>query len=380
MKEYKYLYSKCLQEEVIRKAFRKLRKGKTARPEIRHIEENLDAEVAAMAEMIANTKPPGVPVENPEKAFKPPERHPRRIFEHGKWRTICKPEIHEQWLHHIIALVLEPIVKATAYRYSCGSMPKRGAHFGKKCIEKWIGSNHGKGFRYILKADIRHFYEHVRHDVLMRELSIRIKDDWFLYLIWVCIRDFGRGLPLGFYLSQWLANYMLEPLDSFILSQGFRFYVRYMDDIVIAGNNKKKLHRLRSDIAMFTGRRFRLKLKGNWQVFRFWYKGQKKTVGRPLDFMGFVFYRDRTILRKHILLKSTRTAQYIYHRRVRHRPVYVRKMQAMISYLGWLKHCDTYGIYRERIKPYIRARDLKRAISAKQRRDNHDRLESHTEH
>ena len=65
MKEYKYLYSRMLDEEVIRKAYKKLRKGKTKRKEIQQIDANLDAEVKAMRIMIENTKPPGVPVEHP---------------------------------------------------------------------------------------------------------------------------------------------------------------------------------------------------------------------------------------------------------------------------------------------------------------------------
>lgn len=229
-KEHKYLYQKMLSEDTIRKAFRKLRKGKSKRPEIKRIEADLENEVKGMKEMILNTKPPDIQVPNPEKAYRPHKRHPRQIYEHGKWRTICKPEIHEQWLHHIIVLVLEPIVTATAYRFSCGSMPKRGAHFGKKQIEKWIRSD-PKGVRNFAKTDIRHFYDQIRLKILLRELAIRIKDAWFLYVIWLCLKDFKRGLPLGFYLSQWLANYILEPVDKLITETlGIKKTVRLMDD------------------------------------------------------------------------------------------------------------------------------------------------------
>ena len=57
MKEYKYLYQKMLEDEVIRKAYKKLRKRKTKRKEIIKIDADLDNEVAAMREMILNTKP-----------------------------------------------------------------------------------------------------------------------------------------------------------------------------------------------------------------------------------------------------------------------------------------------------------------------------------
>ena len=65
MKEYKYLYQKMLDENIIRKAYKKLRKGKTKRKEIIAIDANLDIEVAEMRKMIENTKPPDVEVEHP---------------------------------------------------------------------------------------------------------------------------------------------------------------------------------------------------------------------------------------------------------------------------------------------------------------------------
>lgn len=37
-KEYKYLYREMLKEDVIRKAYKKLRKGKTKRKEIQYID------------------------------------------------------------------------------------------------------------------------------------------------------------------------------------------------------------------------------------------------------------------------------------------------------------------------------------------------------
>lgn len=365
MKQYKYLYSKMLSEDLIREAFRQLRRGKTTRPEIIQIETDSDNEVHRMQEMIRNTRPPGVPVENPALAYVPAPRHPRRIFERGKWRTICKPEIHEQWLHHIIILVLEPIISATAYRYSCGSVPDRGIHFGKKKIEAWIRKDGGRNCRYVAKMDIRHFYDNVRHDILFRELQTRIRDPWFLHIIRLCLSGFRKGLPLGFYLSQWLANYMLEPLDLLIIDSGFRYYMRFMDDIVIFAANKKALHRMVAEIRMFLGRRFRMSLKSDWQVFRFWCRKRNGDVtGRPLDYMGFIFYRDRTVLRRRILFRATRTARRLHRTAARGRKLYRRQVMAMISYLGWMKHCCTYGVYLTMIRPMINPRKLRRIVAA----------------
>ena len=370
MKEYKYLYQKMLDENIIRKAYKKLRKGKTKRKEIIAIDANIDIEVAAMQKMIENTKPPDVPVENPELAYKPCKRTPKIIFEHGKKRKIFMPEIHEQWLHHIIVLILEPIITATSYRYSCGSFPKRGAHYGKKYILKIL--RNGKGIRNFGKIDIRHFYDNIRINILMKELAIRIKDNWFLYIIRLCLKGFKKGIPLGFYISQWLANYILEPLDKFITEKlGLKDFVRYMDDMIFFDNAKKKLQAAIVNIRIFIGRRYRLKLKGNYQVCRFYYEGKRKKIGRPLDFMGFQFYRNKVILRKSIMIAATRMAKRLAQAKVAGRGYYAKHVKAMLSYVGWFDCTDTYDCYTEYVKPLVNVGKLKRIVSKLDRRNNH---------
>lgn len=375
MKEYKYLYRQMLDEKVVRKAYKNLRKGKTKRKEIQQIDANLDAEVQAMIKMIENTKPPDVPVEHPELAYKPKKRTPKIIFEHGKRRKIYMPEIHEQWLHHIIVLVLQPIISATAYPYSCGSFPKRGGHYGKKQLVRWIKS--GKGIRNFAKIDIRHFYENIRLNILMRELSIRIKDEWFLYIIWLCLKDFKKGIPLGFYISQWLANYLLEPLDKFITEKlGFKKYERYMDDMTFFDNAKKSLHKAIEAIRIFIGRRFRLKLKRNYQVCKFYYEKAGKVVGRCLDYMGFQFFREKVVIRKSIMLSATRLAAKLHKAKEAGRGYYEKHIKAMLSYMGWFSCTDTYNCYLEYIKPNINIRSLKQIVSKLDRRKNkHDEME-----
>lgn len=375
-KQYKYLYRKMLDEQTVRKAYKKLRKGKTKRKEIQFIDEHLDEEVAKMIEMIRNTRPGEV--EHPELAFVPCQRTPRYIREHGKIRRIYMPEIHEQWLHHIIVLILEPIITATAYPYSCGSFPKRGAHYGKRQMERWIKS--GEGIRNFAKIDIRHFYDNIQVRILMRELRIRIKDDWFLYIVELCFRGIKKGIPLGFYISQWLANYLLEPLDRMITEKlGIKKFIRYMDDMTFFDNSKKKLHEAIVAIMQLLGRRFRLKLKHNYQVCKFdFVKKTGKRIGRVIDFMGFVFFRSRTVIRKSIMLSATRLASKMNRAKEQLRGYYRKHIEAMISYMGWFSCTDTYQCYEERIKPQVNIGNLKRIISKLQRRQNHESMENRT--
>ena len=80
-----------------------------------------------------------------------------------------------------------------------------------------------------------------------------------------------------------------------------------MDEIVIFGRNKKELHKIRREIEKYLRVNLKLKIKENWQVFRFEYKDK----GRPLDFMGWQFCRDKTILRKSIFIRIMRKAKRV---------------------------------------------------------------------
>lgn len=172
------------------------------------------------------------------------------------------------------------------------------------------------------------------------------------------------GLPLGFYTSQWFSNWYLQELDHYIKEElHANYYSRYMDDMVIFGNNKKTLHRMRKSINDYLNTKLGLELKGNWQVFLFDWKGR----GRDLDFMGFRFYRNRTILRKSIMYKATRKASKISKKA--HPTIY--DVRQMMSYLGWIDCTDTYQMYHCWIKPMVCFQRMKRYISKHDLDDPH---------
>ncbi len=269
------------------------------------------------------------------------------------------------------------------YEFSCGSVPHRGAHYGKKYIEKWIKTD-GKNCKYILKMDIRHFFESVDHGVLKEWLAKKIRDKRMLHILNLIIDGAGnpagddrkdvKGLPLGFYTSQWLANFMLQPLDHYIKEElRAVHYIRYMDDMVVFGRNKKELHRMQQSIALFLRDRFNLEMKGNWQVFRFEYVERKtgKVKGRPLDFMGFEFHKERTILRESIMLSCTRKVNRVSKKDV----ITWYDATAILSYMGYLTHTDTYEMYLQRVKPHVNVKKLKKIVSKHSKREEKKKRE-----
>ena len=119
---------------------------------------------------------------------------------------------------------------------------------------------------------------------------------------------------------------------------------------------------MREAIADYLQSELGLKLKANWQVFRFSYGNNQ---GRDLDFMGFRFYRNKTVLRKSIMYKATRKARKISKKE---KPTILDARQ-MLSYLGWIDCTDTYRMYEKWIKPYVSFKQLKRKISQFDRHD-----------
>lgn len=361
-KQYKYLYKQVTDETVIRQAYKNMRKFKTKRDEIKEIDNDLDTWVKHMKTMLENTKPDGE-AEHPELGFKPPKHEPKIVKEFGKVREIYVPNIEEQWVHHIIILVLKPILLARFHEHSFGSIPKRGIHKGKRQIERWIQRKHPK---YFFKGDVRHFYASIRIDMLIAQLEEFIKDNWMIHIIKVCFTYFKKGLPLGYYISQWFGNLFLEKVDQLIYLAGFD-HVRYVDDIGIISNNKRKLYRLVEMIKIQLGK-LRLRLKGSWQIFRI-----RK---HPIDFLGFTFYENRTVIRKRIVRNILRCVHKIRRARAEHRPIWIKLARTLLSYMGWITNSDTYDFYLYNIKPYVQISTLKRIVSKRDREENrHDSME-----
>lgn len=303
MKSYNHLWEQFISEENIRLAIINSSKGKRNRKLVKEIYENPDKWIPKIRQYAEK--------------FKNCNHAPIEIYDGitRKKRKIITPQYKEQIVHHMIINVLEPIFKHGMYEHSYGSIPERGSHKGKKLVERWI-KNDRKNVKYCLKMDIRKFFDSIPHDILKNKLALTIHDKKILEVINELIDVNKEGIPLGFYTSQWLANWYLQGLDHYIKENlQAKYYIRYMDDMVIFGSNKRKLHKIRIAISKYL-EELGLELKDNWQVFRFDYVKSGKHYGRPLDYMGFKFYRDKTILRTSIMLKSTRKAKK-YTKRVK---------------------------------------------------------------
>lgn len=309
------------------------------------------------------------------------DNHTPQIIYDGvrrKQRAILVPSMREQIVHHMIVNVLKPIVLKPMYTHSYGSIPGRGAtkgkglkrtRGGKEAIERFI-KNRPKDVKYCLKMDIHKFFDSVPHDILKSMFARTIHDKRFLSVLNTVIdaNPSKVGIPLGFYTSQWFANFYLTGLDHYIKeSLHAKGYFRYMDDMVIFDGNKRRLHEIREKVEKYLYFVLGLKMNPHWQVFLFDYTNKNgKTVGRFLDFMGFRFYRTRTTLRRALMLKATRKARRICKKK----PKTVYDCRQMLSYKGWITPTDTYNMYKKWIKPFVSFKNLRKHLGRVQRKEN----------
>lgn len=99
-----------------------------------------------------------------------------------KERTIIVPTMEELLVQHCIVNAMKPMFCKGMYEHSYASLPGRGAHKGKQVIEKWIRID-PKNCKYVLKMDIRHFFDSIPHDRLKAKLKKTVHDEKMLDLL-----------------------------------------------------------------------------------------------------------------------------------------------------------------------------------------------------
>lgn len=271
-----------------------------------------------------------------------------------KYREIHEPKLWpDQYIHHILVQVIkEPIMRRMDH-WVCGSIPKRGTHYGVRAISKWM--RNPRKTKYCAELDIRHFYQNIEPKIVIESLLKVIKDRKVIDL---AERILTQGVAIGFYTSQWFANLVLQDMDIFIRMQSTE-YVRYMDNITVFHSNKRKLHKLVDKIAVWLDGR-RLRLKYNWQVFR--------TKCREPQALGYRFGNGYILPRKRNLFRLKRQLSRVYKRMSKLRKATANQARGLMSRLGQLCWCNSTNIRNMHVKTGLIAK-LKNIIRTVQRKE-----------
>ena len=380
------LFSKIYAIDNLRLAYKNAKKGKGWYKEVKEIEKDLDRYLNELRESLINHTYHTSPYE---------------IFtriEGQKEREIYKlpfyPDRVCQWA---ILQVIEPFILKNLTRDTYSALPKRGAmpiikalrgyervikKDGKVVRKKWIPSilvSDPENTAYCLKLDIRKYYPTIVHDVLKVKFRELFKDEELIWLLdeiidsistcpateentetlqrlGVCVnvvvdddgREFidGVGIPIGNYVSQYDGNFNLSALDHWLKEEkGIKYYFRYMDDMVILSGSKEELHKLKREIDDFLAQNLKQVVKHNWQVF--------PSKVRGIDFVGYRFFGEYTLLRKSTCKTFKKKMLAISKKRENNVSPTYSEWCSFNSYMGWLKHCDSYRLFQKYVQPNV---------------------------
>lgn len=306
MKRKGNIYQDICSIENLTLAEKKARKGKPNQYGIQVFDRNPDSNLLLLNEALLN------------KSFRTSPYTTFKVYEPKEREVFRLPYYPDRIVHHAVMNKLEQIFVSTftADTYSC--IKGKGIHGAARAVKHSLKDV--KGTQYCLKLDLKKFYPSVDHEVLKALLRRKIKDADLLWLLDEII-DSAPGLPIGNYLSQYLANFYLAYFDHWIKEQkGIKHYFRYADDIVVLATDKDYLHALFTDIKHYLNHHLKLTIKSNYQVF--------PVNVRGIDFVGYVFRHTHTRLRKGIKKNYARAVAK------------KKNKQSLASYKGWTDHAD----------------------------------------
>ena len=267
----------------------------------------------------------------------------------GKTRHLKIPCLEDQAVEIAWLNIATPFIEKRNYYYNCGSIPKAGQSRAVEALKRWTTEIKAK---YAVTADIRKFYDTCPHWVVMQGLRRIFKDERFLAVAEAMLANMsadGVGLAIGHPASHWLANVAVMAIDHELRRKfpDVRF-TRYMDNYGMVCNNKRHLRKaflhLKQRIEAL-----RMRIKHDWQLFLVKVRG--------ITFLSYRIFVGFTILAKRLMFRIARKM-----RRAKER-MSVHMAMGVVSYLGILKHCNSYNFKMERVYPYINQKQCRRLIS-----------------
>lgn len=358
MKTFRNLFPSLCSYDNVLLAFKKARKRKTLKPYVIGFEQDLKNNLLQLRyELLFHAYRP-----KPIKIF---------ILKDPKTRKIGKSEFRDRIVHHALCNIIEPILEKRFIYDSYANQKRKGTLaaikrfdiFKRKVSRNFTtikGSKKIKGF--VLKSDVKQFFETVDHNILMNILKRAIKDEKVMRLIKIILANYntkekGKGMPLGNLTSQFFANVYLNELDQFVKHKlKAKYYLRYVDDFVILNRSREQLEIYKEKINRFLRKTLGLQL----------HPEKSKIV--PLDngttFLGLRIFAYHKMLRKRNLRKFARKCAQLYMEYVRGLISYDKVYDFFEGWFAWSKHANTYRFRRSISKSF--EEKFKHEISTKE--------------
>src|SRR3989344_5375651 len=182
MKTYKNIYHSLCSLENLEWAFEKAKRKKLNKSYVVDFEKNLNKELNLIRQEL-------------EALTYHPQPHKRFIIRDPKTRTIHASTFRDRVVYHALVNIIEPIFEKIFIYDSYASRKKKGTlkavqrfnQFKRKVskngrpLKNYIDNNQVIG--YCLKADIKHYFDEVYHNVLLKIIKMKIRDEKVIHLI-----------------------------------------------------------------------------------------------------------------------------------------------------------------------------------------------------
>jgi RNA-directed DNA polymerase len=153
-------------------------------------------------------------------------------------RPLGVPTIRDRVVQTSLRNVIEPIFERDFAEHSYGFRPGRSCRDALRRVDQRLKT----GYRYVVDADLKSYFDTIPHDRLMERIREKISDGRVLRLIETFLKQGvmdglrewtpEEGSPQGAVISPLLSNIYLDRLDHEMAQAGFSM-VRYADDFVI---------------------------------------------------------------------------------------------------------------------------------------------------
>ena len=341
MKTYKNIYNKIYSIKNLKLAYKKAKDGKENRDYVKKFKKNLDPELKKLQEEL--------------KSFTYSPRNLNRfIVRDPKNRVIHSSNFRDRVVYHALVNLLEPIFEKVFIHDSYASRKNKGVHkailrfdkFKRKVSQNGIlvknasDNNLVKG--YVLKADIRKYFDTVDHGALLKIIKRKIQDEKVIWLIKQILNNFntkikGKGMPLGNLTSQFFANVYLNELDYFIKYRlRTKYYIRYVDDFVIFNKDKKFLEYCKIEISNYLTKNLKLDLHPE--------KSNIIPLRNGITFLGYKIFYHHKLLKKSNKINFYKNLDYSVWLHNNEEITYNNLLMAFKGWEGYAIWADTYNM------------------------------------
>ncbi|MBI2630391.1 helix-turn-helix domain-containing protein [Candidatus Pacearchaeota archaeon] len=329
MKPKENLYEKLWDINNLFLAFNNAKKGKTKRRYVKRFQRNINENLFKLQQELITKNYNHCEL----KTF---------ILRDPKTRKISKSAFRDRVVHHALCNIIVPIFEKSFIYDSHANQIGKGTLKALQRFDEFkrkVSRNNTREC-FVLKADIKHYFEEIDHQILIEIIRRKIKDEKVIWLIEkiLSVNNKTKGMPLGNLTSQFFANLYLNELDVFVKNKlRAKFYIRYVDDFVILHENKEQLEEWKISINTFLKEKLKIELHPS--------KSHVLKLSSGINFLGFrVFYHHKLIRASNLknFDRKFNNLKIIFDEEI------IGREKALEFLEGWIAYCSYANTFKYR--------------------------------